>query len=112
MADDVVVRYGREMYRVDVTPELARLWLATCPAGDLPEAARVGGTVARYAAAMRGGTWRLMPLPIIFSNGRLMSSRFRLTAVVLAGVAASMYVCDGGRRPPMIEGLVIREVPR
>ena len=89
------------MYRVDVTPELARLWLATAPAGELPEAAKASGRVARYAAAMRDDTWRLLPLPIIFSNGQLQSSRFRLNAVILANVPASMYVCDGGHPPPM-----------
>jgi hypothetical protein len=89
---------GRTMFLVDVTPELARLWLATrCDTvSDL-------GIVRRYAAAMRDGSWRLQRYPIAFYRGRLYSSWRRLAAVILADMTIPMYVhvsASDGVLPP------------
>ena len=77
------------MRRVDVTPELARQWLATMPGAKTDQ-----GKVARYAAMMRAGTWRLLPMPIVIRRGQLQSSRHRLAAVIEADVAVEMFVSD------------------
>jgi hypothetical protein len=90
MADDYIVAYGRSMHLVDITPELAREWLATLPASAKPDP----GKVARYAAMMRAGTWRLQPLPVIFRRGQLHSSRHRLAAVIEADMTVQMYCND------------------
>lgn len=117
---DIIVRYGRAMHLVDITPELAVEWLATLPAaqqwpgfsdilnqpateGAPAEAGRIlsrrlktidPGKVRRYAQAMITGTWKLMEMPIVYRNGRLLSSRHRLAAVIEAGITVPMYVSD------------------
>jgi hypothetical protein len=90
MTGDIVTRYGRAMRRVDITPELARQWLATSPMSWKADP----GKVARYAAAMRDGSWLLMEMPVVLRNGRLVSSVNRLTAVIEADMTVPMYVSD------------------
>ncbi len=91
---DFVVRYGRAMRRIDVTPELAREWLATLPGAHWPGGKVDAAKVARYAAMMRAGTWQLIPMPVVIRRGRLLSSRHRLTAVIEADMTVPMYVSD------------------
>lgn len=92
--DEIIVRYGRAMHLVDITPKLAAEWLATLPGPRWPGGPVDEGKVRRYAEAMRDGTWKLLELPVVYRNGRLLSSRNRLTAVIEAGVTVPMYVSD------------------
>lgn len=91
----VVVRFGRCMRLVDITPQLAAQWLATLrpdgkwPAGPIDEV-----KVQRYAHSMRNGTWELLEMPIIHKRGRLLSSRHRMLAVIEANMTVPMFVCD------------------
>jgi hypothetical protein len=86
--DDIICRYGRAMHLVNITPELARQWLAT--ANRTPDP----GLVTRYADMMRNGTWELMQLPVVYRAGVLRSSWNRLTAVIEADMTVPMYVSD------------------
>ena len=94
--EPLVVRDGRAMRRVDITPELARQWLSTLPPGWC-EADPV--KVACYADAMRAGTWLLMELPVCIRQGRLVSSWNRLAAVIEADMTVPMYVSDDSNCP-------------
>lgn len=91
---EFVVRYGRAMHLVDITPELAKEWLDTLPGEKWPGGKFDTGKVQRYAEAMRNGTWKLMELPVVFRNGRLLSSRNRMAAVIEANMTVPMYVSD------------------
>lgn len=88
MADDIICRYGRAMHLVDITPELARQWLATT--NRTPDQ----GLVGRYAAMMRSGTWELIQHPVVYRAGTLRSSWNRLAAVIDADMTVPMYVSD------------------
>jgi hypothetical protein len=83
------VRYGRAMRLVDITPDMARQWLATI-APITPDT----GRVRRYSTMMRDGTWQLMEMPIVLRNGRLLSSWNRLHAIIAADMTVPMYVSD------------------
>lgn len=100
---DIVVRYGRAMRLVTITPQMAAEWLATLPAnmsrwpngqGKIDAGGIDPGKVRRYAQAMRDGTWKLMEMPIVYRNGRLLSSRHRLAAIIEYGHPVDMYVSD------------------
>lgn len=88
--DEIVVQFGRAAHLVDITPQLAQQMLDTMP--GRPPADE--GKVKAYVAAMRDGTWRLMPHPIVYRRGRLLSSRHRLTAIIEYGHPVPMYVSD------------------
>lgn len=92
----LVVNYGRAMRLREITPELAQEWLATLP-GGLSKYDE--GKVRRYADMMRNGTFELMQLPVIHRNGKLMSSRNRMNAVIRAGIPVKMYVSDDSCPP-------------
>lgn len=95
LTDGIVVRYGRAMRLREITPELAREWLGTLPYdGKWPGGKLDPDKVRSYAKAMRDGTWKLMELPVVFRNGRLLSSRHRMAAVVEYGKPVVMYVSD------------------
>jgi hypothetical protein len=83
------------MHLVDISPDLARQWLATLPTnGTWPGGAFDVGKVRRYAQAMRDGTWKLMELPVVYRGGRLLSSRNRMAAIIEADMTITMYVSD------------------
>lgn len=88
---DFVVQYGRAMRLREITPDVAREWLATLP-GGLSKYDE--GKVRRYADMMRNGTFELMRLPVIYRRGKLMSSRNRMAAIIEADVTVWMYVSD------------------
>ncbi len=87
---EFICNYGRAMHLVDITPELARQWLAT----RMGHAPINPAKVARYAEMMRAGTWQLLEMPVVIRKGRLRSSRHRLTAVIEADMTVPMYVSD------------------
>lgn len=92
---EFVFRYGRSMHLMDITPDLAREWLATLPeAPRWPNGRADEYKVRRYTEMMLNGTWKLMELPIVFRRGRLLSSRHRLNAVIRANITVAMYVND------------------
>jgi len=75
---------------VKVTPELAREWLDTVIDGQRKVSPY---RVRRYAEIMKRDEWELTHQPIAFDrDGRLMDGSHRLSAVVLADVAAEFMV--------------------
>lgn len=76
---------------VEVTPELARTWLArTNPEFNRP---LKKSAVTRFAADMRAGRWKLSAQPVQFDELQLLfDGQHRLHAVVLADVTVTMFV--------------------
>ena len=80
------------MKMMDVTPSIARQWLAR-NMGNRPITASV---VNRYARHMDGGKWKMAGDPIRFSKtGKLIDGQHRLTAIVKTGLTVPMVVLTG-----------------
>jgi hypothetical protein len=74
---------------IDVTPALARQWLAEVPFLQVPSPAAVHG----LAKDMLDGRWFKGVSPLIrCTDGRLLDGRTRLTALVLADVTLRFMV--------------------
>lgn len=78
-----------------ITPRIANTWLLMNTSNrPLSEA-----TVAKYAAAMERGEWKLNGEPIIFgSDGVLMSGQHRLHAVIRSNITIDSLVVRGVSR--------------
>lgn len=77
---------------VEVTPAMAEEWLSKA----LPNRRISDATVARYAADMASGAWRVTHQGIAFDQeGRLADGEHRLWAVAKAKVPVRMYVTRG-----------------
>jgi hypothetical protein len=76
---------------MNVTPDVARAMLE-----QNTDNRRVRpSVVARYAAIMSAGNWKLSPDGIVFSDKRLLQGQHRLSAVIAADVAVDLMVWTG-----------------
>ena len=81
-----------EIEFVDVTPQMAREWLAT----DQSNRKLKKGAVAANARDMKAGKWNMTGEPIKFdTEGRLIDGQHRLQAVVQAEVPVRMMIVHG-----------------
>lgn len=81
-----------ESYYEDITPELARKYLAHHGGNRNLNA----NAVADYARDMAAGRWHLTHQGIAFSDtGELLDGQHRLQAIIRAGIAVRMYVTKG-----------------
>lgn len=93
----------RRMEVMDVTPDMANLWLAK----NTKNRPVKEGVIAAYASAMRNGKWTLTPEAVIFSAPfkdpvslenkpeTLIDGQHRLHAIVRSGVTVPMTVWYG-----------------
>jgi len=79
-------------YAVDVTPDIARVWLLTNTGNRSPRAAHI----AALARDIVAGRWRLTHQGIAFSaDGRLIDGQHRLQAIIKADRPATLMVFLG-----------------
>ena len=79
----------KDVYLVDITPELAEKWLNANPT-DRP---LLGNLVQRYADSMKNDYWHETHQGIVFNrNGELIDGRLRLHAVIQSGKTVTMRV--------------------
>ena len=77
---------------VEVTPEMAAVWLASAA---MNRSLRVS-QVAKYASDMSAGRWHLTGAPLQFSvSGRLLDGQHRLKAIIKSGVTVPILVVKG-----------------
>lgn len=86
------VGHGLWVEQALVTPELAAAWLE-----DVPNARRIDeNRVARYAADLRQGAWRMTGETLRFDwNDSLLNGHHRLRAITRAGVSAWLLIVRG-----------------
>lgn len=76
-----------------ITPAMAKDMLDTINVKNRKQRPAV---IARYAAMMSNGEWKLSPEAIVIANtGRLLNGQHRLSAVVKSGVAVRFLVIRG-----------------
>lgn len=81
-----------QVFRAEVTPEMAREWLAD----QLPNRRIKEANVARWARDMKRGVWLEPVQPIQFNpEGRLLDGQNRLSAVIEAGITVTLWVAVG-----------------
>lgn len=79
-------------FQVEVTPALAKSWLALNLKNRIPSRAKIG----RFARMMKGGRWTLNGESLKFSTtGRLLDGQSRLMAIVQAEVPVVLEVRGG-----------------
>lgn len=85
-------QYGISIGIETVTPEMASRWLA-----DRAKNRKIRDkVVARYAADMRAGKWKLTHQGLAFnSEGKLIDGQQRLTAIVESGTALPFIIVRG-----------------
>lgn len=94
-ANIIEMGIGDDFYvaMIDVTPELARDWLARS-GGNFRE--RTGAWVSKLARDMRDGKFVTTHQGIAFSsNGSLVDGQHRLAAIIRSGATIRLLVCFG-----------------
>lgn len=84
---------GRRLRVMDVTPELAKLWLDET---DTPNRNVSWTQVGTYSRLMKAGKWRPAGDPIRRdASGNVLDGRHRLWAIIDSGVTLTQVVLDG-----------------
>lgn len=92
---------------MEVGPELAAKWLT----GNTHNRNLRPSVVAKYAADMRAGEWKLTGEPVQFgSDGSLLNGQHRLTAIVESGRTVQLMVVTG--LDPEVQERLDQGVPR